>query len=168
VGSCWTKSGPQLNQDRVLSTPQSPAQPLLRATQTPLGLGSVSAQVKAAAGQVWKRNGHLERSVLTIVYGAFLCPPPFSNIRNTLDVRHYSGGHLDKTVWPEMMVLRAGYATGEHPVINSETENGNTCPVLLSCFSNWFLFLVLGLKQVELQPGYRRAPGQYILRECRF
>jgi hypothetical protein len=35
-----------------------------------LGLGSVSAQVKAATAQVWKQNRHLVRSVLAIVYGA--------------------------------------------------------------------------------------------------
>jgi hypothetical protein len=28
------------------------------------------AQVKTARAQVWKRNGHLVRSVLAIVYGA--------------------------------------------------------------------------------------------------
>jgi hypothetical protein len=32
------------------------------------GVGSVSAQVKGVAAQVWKRNGHLVRSVLAVVY----------------------------------------------------------------------------------------------------
>jgi hypothetical protein len=58
VGPNWTRTGScQLLSHLV-------TQPLLRAAQK----RSVSAQVKAATAQVWKRNGHLVRSVLAIVY----------------------------------------------------------------------------------------------------
>jgi hypothetical protein len=90
-----------------------------------LGLGSVSAQVKSATAQVWKRNGYLVRSILAIVYIAIVSDLP----RNAGTLLYLTHRTAAQRLAGTKRVARLEFLKSQSRSIWSFSLSRWTCPV---------------------------------------